>query len=332
MISQGRRVAVLLLAALFILSACGGTPASATPTGTPAAQASTAATVTPTEAATSGPTVVATVPDDQLLFKPILTVCSDMPYEPFEYFDAQGNPIGSDIEIATGIAVRLGLQMEAINSVFDTIIAAVTGGKCDIIVSDQNITPDRLSQVDMIPYQQVKQALAVLKGNPAGINGDLDLCGKKVGAETGTTEQGYLEGADLYKESGGLKKKCADAGKAAPVSVPFQKDPDAFAALAAHQVDAYFADEPVVDNFISKQGDQFEKPAFSLPAIKVGISVPKPDDAHKATASGHTAMADAVTAALIAMINDGSYLQILTTYKVDAGAIKASDVVINKFQ
>lgn len=331
MISQRRRVATLLVATLFIVTACGGGTASPTPapTGTPAAPASAGA---PTPVVTPAPTNVATVPADQLLFAGKLTVCSDMPYEPFEYFDAQGNPIGSDIEIATGVATRLGLQIQVVNSVFDTIIAAVTSGKCDIIVSDQNITPDRLSQVDMIPYQQVKQALAVLKGNPAGINGALDLCGKKVGAETGTTEQGYLEGADLYKESGGLMKQCADAGKPAPVSVPFQKDPDAFAALAAHAVDAYFADEPVVDNFVTKQPDQFEKPAFSLPAIKVGISVPKPDDAHKATASGHTALADAVTAALIAMINDGSYLQILTKFKVDAGAIQASDVVINKFQ
>lgn len=328
MFSQGRRPAAVLVATLFIVAACGSSTASTGPTGTPAAQASSAATA----AATPGATLVATVPAGQLLFAGKLTVCSDMPYEPFEYFDAQGNPIGSDIEIATGIATRLGLKIEVVNSVFDTIIAAVTSGKCDLIVSDQNITPDRLGQVDMIPYQQVKQALAVLKGNPAGINSDLDLCGKKVGAETGTTEQGYLEGADLYAASGGLKKKCADAGKPAPISVPFQKDPDAFAALVAHAVDAYFADEPVVDNYVTKQPDQFEKPAFSLPAIKVGISVPKPDDNHKATASGHTALADAVTAALIAMINDGSYLQILTNYKVEAGAIQASDVVINKYQ
>jgi ABC-type amino acid transport/signal transduction systems, periplasmic component/domain len=328
MLSQGRRPATLLIATLFIVAACGSSTSSTGPTGTPAAQASSTATA----AATQGPTVVATVPSGQLLFEGKLTVCSDMPYEPFEYFDAQGNAIGSDIEIATGIATRLGLKVEVVNSVFDTIIAAVTSGKCDLIVSDQNITPDRLGQVDMIPYQQVKQALAVLKGNPAGISSDLDLCGKKVGAETGTTEQGYLEGADLYKESGGLKKKCADAGKPAPISVPFQKDPDAFAALVAHAVDAYFADEPVVDNFVQKQPDQFEKPAFSLPAIKVGISVPKPDDNHKATSSGHTALADGVTAALIAMINDGSYLQIFTTYKVEAGAIQASDVVINKYQ
>lgn len=317
----------IVAATALLVAACGGaTPA---PTAGPTEPAS--GTPVPTEAATPAPTNVASVPADQLLFAGKLVVCSDLPYEPFEYYDDQGNPIGSDVEIAQGIATRLGLTADIQNSVFDTIIAAVTSGKCDIIVSDQNITPDRLSQVDMIPYQQVKQAMAVLKGNPAGIVTELDACGKKIGSETGTTEQGYLEGADLYAASGGLKKKCEDAGKPAPKSVTFSKDSDAFAALVAGSLDAYFADGPVVDSYIAKTGDQFEKPAIEIPAIKVGISVPKPVDAAHTTASGHTALADAVTAALIAMINDGSYLTIMQKYKVDAGAIQASDVVINKY-
>ena len=95
--------------------------------------------------------VVATIPSDQLLFAGKLTICSDLPYPPQEYFDANGNPIGSDIEIGQGIAARLGLQAEVVNSVFDTIIPALTGGKCDIIISAQNINPERLTQVDMIP-------------------------------------------------------------------------------------------------------------------------------------------------------------------------------------
>ena len=63
-----------------------------------------------------------------------------------------------------------------------------------------NITPDRVKQVDMIPYFEAGQAFAVLKGNPAGITTELDLCGKKAGAETGTTEIQYLEGTDLGEE------------------------------------------------------------------------------------------------------------------------------------
>jgi len=314
-----RTLAVLVAAATLIAGACSAV-------GSPSPSA-TATTTTPTTVPTAGPTatpeptLVATIPEDKLVFHGKLIVCSDIPYPPLEYLDDQGNPIGSDMELAAGIADRLGLKLEVVNTVFDYIIAAVTGGKCDIIVSDQNITPDRTQQVDMLPYFQAGQAFAVLKGNPEAIATELDVCGKKVGAETSTTEIQYLEGTDLYKATGGLKKKCTDAGKAAPEAVPFEKDPDAFLALAAKQVDAYFADLPVVAYYVQAQPTQFDvAPVPPLSPIKVGISVPQK----------HTEVRDAVKAALIAMMNDGSYLQILKKYSVDGGALQPSDVVVNK--
>jgi polar amino acid transport system substrate-binding protein len=316
MISQRRRLAALLGATLFVVTACTGTATTA-PTGTPPVATSAA----PVATASPAPSLVATIPSDQLVVAGQLNVCSDIPYPPLEYFDAQGNPIGSDMEIAAGLAQRLGLKLVVVNTVFDFIIQAVNGNKCDIIISDQNITTDRVKAVDMIPYFQAGQAFAVLKGNPAAIAAELDLCGKKVGAETATTEIQYLEGTDLYKASGGLKKKCTDAGKPAPEAVPFEKDSDAFLALTAKQVDVYFADLPVVAFYVQSQPDQFEQaPITPLSPIKAGISVPQK----------HTAVLDGVKAALVAMMNDGSYLTILKKYSVDGGALQPSDVVVNQ--
>ena len=132
------------------------------------------------------------VPAAELVDAGKLTVCSDIPYPPQEFFDANGNPTGSDIDIGAEIAKRLGLDMAVNNTVFDTIIAALQGGKCDIIISAQNITRDRIKQVDMIPYFQAGQSFVVAKGNPKGITATTDLCGKNIAAETGTTEVNYL--------------------------------------------------------------------------------------------------------------------------------------------
>ncbi len=317
------RALVVAGAALFVVSACGGT-ASTAPTAVPTAAPTSATSVAPTAVpptATPAPTNVATIPSDKLVLAGKLVVCSDIPYPPLEYFDDQGNPIGSDMELAAGIADRLGLGLVVENTVFDYIIPAVTGGKCDIIISDQNITADRTAQVDMIPYFQAGQAFAVAKGNPKGIANELDLCGRKVGAETSTTEIQYLEGTDLYKDSGGLKKKCTNAGKTAPEAVQFSKDPDAFLALAAGQVDVYFADLPVVAYYVQKQPDQFEQaPITPLSPIKAGISVPKE----------HPEVLNAVKAALLAMMADGSYQKILDKYSVGAGALTPDQVVVNK--
>jgi polar amino acid transport system substrate-binding protein len=321
------RLIALGAVAVFVLGACSSsatpspTTTAAPPTEAPAASPSPAASASmmPSEAPSPTSAVVATIPADKLVISGKLSVCSDIPYPPLEYLDDQGNPIGSDMEIAKGIADRLGLELNVVNTVFDYIIPAVTGGKCDIIISDQNITEDRVASVDMLPYFQAGQAFAVAKGNPQGINTELDVCGKKVGAETSTTEIQYLEGTDLYKKSGGLKKKCTDAGMAAPNAVPFEKDPDAFLALAAGQVDTYFADLPVVAFYVQQQPDQFEQaPIEPLSPIKAGISFPK----------GATDVEDAVKTALIAMMNDGSYLEILQKYDVASGALQPTDVVL----
>lgn len=308
--SPTRRVAALLGAALFIAVACAPA-ATTTPSSAPSAA------VSPGASASAAPlaTAVATVPEAQLVTATRLTVCSDIPYPPLEFFDAQGNPTGSDIDIGTEIANRLGLKVAIENTVFDTIIAALQGSKCDIIISDQNITTDRVKQVDMIPYFQAGQAFVVAKGNPANLNTTLDLCGKKVAAETGTTEVDYLDGTGDYKGGKGLTQACTAAGKPAIVTTPFEKDSDAALALQAGQVDAYFADFPVAANYAVTKPDVFAlSPIPQLAPALAGISVQN---------TGHAELEKAVQTALVSMINDGSYLTILKKYSDDAGAITA---------
>jgi len=310
--SHQRRGAALLGAALFLVTACGG---GATTAPSIAATIIPSGTQAPASVAPVA-TLVASVPAGQLILPGKLVVCSDLPYPPFEFFDDAGNPTGSDIDIATEIAKRLGLTAQVENSVFDTIIDALTGGKCDIIASDQNITTDRLKQVDMIPHFQAGQSFVVAKGNPKAINTLDDLCGKSVGAETGTTEVQYLNGTGDYKGKG-LSAACTAKGKGAIDVKEFTKDTEALSALLGSQVDAYFADSPVAGYYTVQHPDQFELSAIPpLQPIKVGISVAK----------DKTGLRDAVKAALISMVNDGTYLTILKKYGVETGAILVTDI------
>ena len=262
------------------------------------------------------------MPSGQLVFADKLVICSDIPYPPQEFFDANANPIGSDIEIGQEIAKRLGVTPVIQNSVFDTIIAAVTAGKCDIIISAQNITTDRIKQVDMIPYFQAGQSFVVAAGNPTGIKVQDDLCGKKIAAETGTTEVDYLQGTGDYKGQG-LSAACQKASLPVINVKSFGKDSDALLALQSGQVDAYFADSPVAGYYTVQHPDQFALSGLTLGVALEGISVPQ----------DNTGLRDAVQQALVAMINDGTYLSILKKYGDDSGAITAADAMsLNKTQ
>jgi polar amino acid transport system substrate-binding protein len=318
-----------LIVTAVVAVACGSPAATSSPavthaaaTGAPAGQSSapqTAAAPTSSAAqsmAAESPSasiaVVASVAPDQLLFPDKLVICSDIPYPPQEFFDANGNPIGSDIEVAQGIALRLGLQPVIQNSVFDTIIPALLAGKCDMIASAQNITSDRVKQVDMIPFFQAGQSFVVAAGNPAGITSQDSLCGKKIAAETGTTEVDYLNGAGDYKGQG-LSKACTDAGNHAITVTTFAKDSDALLALQTGKVDAYFADSPVAGYYTVQHPDQFALSGVVLGEALEGLAFSK----------DHSGLSSAAQQALVSMINDGSYTAILTKYGDQDGAVTA---------
>jgi polar amino acid transport system substrate-binding protein len=323
-----RRAAGLAGAALLLVSACSPA-ATPSPTATPTAAPSVAPSVaggSPSAEASNPPSSalasIAPVPSGQLIFSDKLVICSDIPYPPQEFFDDSGNPIGSDIELGQEIAKRMGLTAEIQNSVFDTIIAALSGGKCDIIISAQNITTSRVKQVDMIPFFQAGQSFVVATGNPAGIKTQDDLCGKKIAAETGTTEVDYLNGTGDYAGQG-LSAACTKGGKPAINVKGFGKDSDALLALQSGQVDAYFADSPVAGYYTVQHPDQFALSGVELGEALEGISVAK----------DKTGLRDLVQQALVSMVNDGTYLTILKKYGDDAGAVTADVVAqLNKTQ
>jgi polar amino acid transport system substrate-binding protein len=268
-------------------------------------------------AATSAPSakIVATAPANQLITAGTLTICSDLPYPPQEYYDADGTtPIGSDIDIAREIAARMGLTLTVKPTVFDTIIPALTGGSCDIIVSAQTITATREEQVDMIPYFEAGQSFVVLKGNPSNLNTLDDLCGKAIAAETGTVEADHAnpDGTGDYKVEEGLSQQCVAKGLPAITVKLFDKDSDALLAMQSGTVVAHFTDEPVAGYEVKNGNGAFEMiPALTLEHAPEGISVPK----------NHTELRDAVKAVLKSMIDDGTYLTILTKWGVESGKL-----------
>jgi polar amino acid transport system substrate-binding protein len=305
-----RRAAIAPVSLLLLLAACTGatnSPSASTP-------ASVGGSTQPSVEASVAPSTVATVPDDELILAGSLFVCIDVPYPPQEAFAPDGTIIGSDPDFAAEIAKRLGLEPHFVNTVFTVIIPALDGGKCDVIVSAQNINPDRLGQVDMIPYFKAGQSFVVAKGNPKGITSKDSICGTTVAVQNGTTELDFLQGTGDY-EGAGLSDACVTAGKAAITIKQFDKDNDALLALQAGTADTYFADSPAAGYAVANHASQFDLSGVTLEEAIEGISVAK----------NHTHLRDAVKAALLSMMNDGKYADILKTWGVEDNGITVDE-------
>ncbi|HEX7492173.1 MAG TPA: ABC transporter substrate-binding protein [Candidatus Limnocylindrales bacterium] len=315
MIPSRFRIAMVIASVALVAGAC----TTADATASPSAVVTTAPSVAASTAASSAPSAAAlpTIPADQLIKAGTLTVCSDTSYMPQEGLDTSQKPIGSDIDLITEIAKRLNLTVAVKSTVFDSVIPALTGGSCDVVISAQNITKSRLEQVDMIPYFAAGQAFVVQKGNPKGIKTVDDLCGLTIAAEKGTTEADHVAGTGDYDASTGLSPQCKAKGKAEIKLKVFDKDTDALLALSSGTVDAHFTDEPVAGYEVKQAADKYDLvQGLMLDKVAEGISVTK----------NHTALRDAVQAALLATIADGTYTKILTTWNDQTGAITAADV------
>ena len=158
-----------------------------------------------------------------------LTVCSDIPYPPFE-FEQGGEYTGFDMDLMRRIAEGLELEMQVQDVGFDGLQsgAVLAAGQCDIAASAMTITEEREQNLDFTePYYDSKQSLLVPAGSDiASID---DLAGKKVAVQQGTT------GADYAREN------VPDEAEI----VAFPSDAELYQAIQSGNVDAVLQDLPV---------------------------------------------------------------------------------------
>src|SRR6266536_1150961 len=257
-----------------------------------------AATTAPPATTTTAAPAVSIQPPANIKSAGKLVFCSDITYPPEESYKAgTTTPQGSDIDIGTDIAKRMGVTARFDNTGFDGIIAALLAKKCDAIISGMNDTPDRLKQVAFVDYLKVGQSFMVKKGNPENINGIASLAGKSASVETGTTNKDYLDQQSKMLQSEGKQ----------PIKVvTFPKDTDAANALKTGKVDAYFGDSPPVAYYVETDPTSFEVGGNPINPISIGIAIRKSD----------TQLQTAVLAAVAAMYSDGTMKRIVAKWNL----------------
>src|SRR6201996_5074574 len=97
---------------------------------------------------------------------------------PIQYIDDDGNIIGLDVDLGNAIADRLCLKMDFQSTQFATMIPILKEGRIDLIDSFMFYTPERASQVLMVPYGASTMAIVVQEKNTDEIKGPEYFSGK----------------------------------------------------------------------------------------------------------------------------------------------------------
>jgi len=239
------------------------------------------------------------VPSNQLVSGGKLTFCTDFPAPPQEMYTTSGKPEGSDIDTGNAVAAQFGLKPVYVNTNFDTIIEALTTGKCDLIITGIFITPPREKQINFVPYFTSGQSLLVRKGNPQHLTDSYtSLCGKTIAAQIGDVE---LMTAQTYS------KECKKAGKPAINILASTKVDTALEQVTTNRAAAFFYDSPLVAYYSHIQPTEFQAAAPPIGLVLEGIGVTK----------SHTVLEHDVVLALKRIEANGSYSKILAKWGLE---------------
>lgn len=131
----------------------------------------------------------------QICDKGVLTVSTDPAYPPqSKYLPKEDKYEGFDIDVATEIARRLGVDIAWQTPSWDVITAGGWNGRWDMSVGSMTPTNDRQKVLDFTePYYYTPAVAVVNKANTTINDLTTDLDGKKIGVCSGCTYEQYLE-------------------------------------------------------------------------------------------------------------------------------------------
>lgn len=234
-----------------------------------------------------------------------LTAGVDATYPPNEFLAEDGvTVVGWDVDLFEAVATKLGLSVTWVPAPFGAIIPGVQSGEYTLGVSSFTINDERKAESNMVSYFNAGTQWAA----QAGIEVDPDnACGLRVAVQRDTVQV-----EDITARS----QACVDAGQPEITIQQYQGQDLATASVISGQNDAMLADSPVCAYAVQQSEGELDLVGEIYDAAPYGYVL----------APEETELAGAIQAAVQAVIDDGTYQDILSQWGVEGGAITQSAV------
>ena len=213
-----------------------------------------------------------------------LHMATNAAFPPYEMTTDDGGFEGIDVEVAQAIADKLGLELVINDMDFSTVVTSVQQGKCDMAMAGLTVNEERLKNVDFTSsYATGIQVIIVKEGSEVTID---NLGDQLIGTQEGTTGWQY----------------CTDDFGADHVQA-FTSGAAAVQALVAGSVDCVVIDnEPAKAYVEANPGLTILDTEYAVEDYAIGVSKDNP------------ALREAIDAALVELIEDGTVQTIVDKY------------------
>ena len=214
-----------------------------------------------------------------------LHMATNAAFPPYESTTDNGGYEGIDVEIATAIADKLGLELAVDDMDFSSVITSVASGKSDIAMAGLTVNEERKQNLDFTDsYQNAVQSIIVKDDSEIKTSDDLGNA-NAIGCQEGTT--GYIYCSDSYGDK----------------AIAYQDGATAVQALVQGKVDAVVIDnEPAKAYVAANQGLKILDTPFEDEDYAIGV------------AKGNTELLKSVNGALEQLQQDGTVKKIVDKY------------------
>lgn len=107
-----------------------------------------------------------------------IVVAMEGTWAPWTYHDENDNLVGYDVEVAQGIAEKLGVAVTFVEGEFDGLLAGVEAGRYDIMVNGVGVDEERAKKYDFSDAYAYDHTAVIVKNDNTDINSLEDLAGK----------------------------------------------------------------------------------------------------------------------------------------------------------
>lgn len=131
----------------------------------------------------------------QIKDKGEIVVAMEGTWAPWTYHDENDDLVGYDVEVAQGIAKRIGVKVNFVEGEWDGLLAGLDAGRYDIMVNGVDITEERSEKYDFSTPYAYNRTAVVVSGDNNDIQSLEDLEGKSTANTISST---YAELAESY--------------------------------------------------------------------------------------------------------------------------------------
>jgi polar amino acid transport system substrate-binding protein len=221
---------------------------------------------------------------------------------PDDFRNAQGEVAGWEVDLLRASTQALGLELEIRPTTFDTLIPGLQANRFDAATGQMGVTVVREKVVDMIGWLLGNELFAALADNPIVVNSLDDLCGVTVATTRGSREMVFADAQ---------QPKCAAAGKQPINALAFNDGNGAAEALMSKRADLFWVGSTAISYFVAQSKGRTKVVGHYTDTSYIGVALPK-----------GSPMAAPLQAAIQHLMDDGTYLKIVTKWGLQDGAVK----------